>query len=212
MNLDRRSAEQVHDELDEEFAFHLEALANKFIEAGEDPAVAADRARRRFGDIDKIKRQCSSIQLKERIMLQRINLGLILVLIATVVSACALLFSAQRQHTEALDRISSQLASRQQAPASRGVCYIDGSVLLRPGVYNLPQGATLTVGRLIAAAGGLTDMPVRVQLRSSPNDVHHFFDAVIEGATELMNLDITLRAGDHVHVAAIGDDAARNEG
>jgi len=41
----------------------------------------------------------------------------------------------------------------------RGVVYIDGEVI-RPGVYQLPDGGRLTVSRLIAAAGGLNQIAI----------------------------------------------------
>lgn len=41
----------------------------------------------------------------------------------------------------------------------RGVVYIDGEVI-RPGVYQLPEGGRLTVSRLIAAAGGLNQVAI----------------------------------------------------
>lgn len=44
-------------------------------------------------------------------------------------------------------------------PGDRGVVYIDGEVV-RPGVYQLPEGGRLTVSRLIAAAGGLNQIAI----------------------------------------------------
>lgn len=49
------------DEVDEELRCHLEMKAEELVEAGMDPEAAVREARRRFGDPDRIARECRSI-------------------------------------------------------------------------------------------------------------------------------------------------------
>lgn len=81
-----------------------------------------------------------------------------------------------------------------------GVVYIDGEVT-RPGVYNLPTSGKLTLSRLIAAAGGLSQLaiPERVDLTRVVDDNRE--------ATIRLNLaairqrtepDLMLKSDDHI--------------
>ncbi len=47
-----RKPDEIDAELDEEFAFHLEARARELVAGGMAPAAAREEARRRFGDLD----------------------------------------------------------------------------------------------------------------------------------------------------------------
>jgi putative ABC transport system permease protein len=49
------------DEVDDELRCHLEMRAEELVEGGMDPEAAAKEARRRFGDPDRIGRECRSI-------------------------------------------------------------------------------------------------------------------------------------------------------
>ena len=81
--LEPRSTGQIDADLDHEFAFHLEQLEHEFIEAGQSADEAKAAALARFGDVAGIKEQCKRIALEERIMLQRINaVVMVIVLIA----------------------------------------------------------------------------------------------------------------------------------
>ncbi len=82
----------------------------------------------------------------------------------------------------------------------RGVVYIDGEVI-RPGVYQLPDGGRLTVSRLIAAAGGLNQVaiPERCDLTRNIGDDREatirFSLAAIRSRGEP---DIYMKPDDHV--------------
>src|SRR5438477_12243104 len=67
-------------------------------------------ARRRFGDVDQIKKRCTRIALEERIMLQRINFVL-MILVALIVMGVGLqVMITQRHNSLALQAITTDLA------------------------------------------------------------------------------------------------------
>ena len=81
---DRRTRREVEDEIAAELEFHVAARAADLERDG----LSADAARReaecRFGDRARIEKECRQAQLGERIMLQRIQIGLIAVLVGAV--------------------------------------------------------------------------------------------------------------------------------
>ena len=59
----------VHEEVEEELAGHLELRARQLMARGMEPAAAHDEAVRRFGDLDRIRRDCETIgENRERSM------------------------------------------------------------------------------------------------------------------------------------------------
>jgi len=59
----------VREEVDEELTQHIELRARQFIALGMDPVSARDEARRRFGNLDQIRRDCETIgETRERSM------------------------------------------------------------------------------------------------------------------------------------------------
>ncbi len=81
---DSRPMAEIRAEIDEELAFHLAECARSLAADGFDESEAQAEARRRFGDLARIRRACARTQLGERIMVQRIQLVLTSVLIAAV--------------------------------------------------------------------------------------------------------------------------------
>lgn len=77
----RKSSEEIAGEIAEELAFHLEQRARELEEQGLSPEEALARARELFGDVERTARECARIQLGERIMLVRIQWGLIAILL-----------------------------------------------------------------------------------------------------------------------------------
>ena len=51
----------VEQEVDGELAFHLEMRARELVEGGMDPAAAREEARRRFGDVEGVRKECRKI-------------------------------------------------------------------------------------------------------------------------------------------------------
>jgi hypothetical protein len=100
---DRRSERQIDDELDAEFAFHLEQLQRELIAAGMTHDNVRQEALRRFGNLEQFKSQCRHIALKERTMLKRIHVTLTIVLalaLAATVLVALQMYRAAAQHRE----------------------------------------------------------------------------------------------------------------
>ena len=79
---DMRPAHAIEEDIRDEFAAHMALRAQDNEAAGMTRADAQRDAAGRFGDVDAIARTCRSIQMKERIMLQRINTIAVLALLA----------------------------------------------------------------------------------------------------------------------------------
>ena len=75
----KRPAE-LRDEIDQEIRFHLEERATELEAKGLPGEAARIKAEELFGDVDRMALDCFTIQMGERIMLQRIQWGLIGVL------------------------------------------------------------------------------------------------------------------------------------
>lgn len=159
---ENRSREQIARDLEDEFAFHLEMKARALeSEEGLDREAACGLALDRFGNLDQIRKDCQRIALKERIMLQRVNLVLMIVVMLVVVAVGAQVYVTQRYNTLALQAITADLAKMKfesQKPANgamhSGLVRVDGD-FERPGDFNLPPGAPLTLDRLVTSAGGI---------------------------------------------------------
>ncbi len=188
---DRRGPEQIAADLDDEFAFHLDELVRELLETGLDPAEARAAARRRFGDVTRIRKQCLRVALGERIMLQRINV----VLMVTVLLAVAVL-SVQ------IFLLTGQL--RREAPAETvAPVLVDGDID-RPGYYNIePDGAeVLLLHELLRQAGGIS-VDQRVQhLSVGPDGAEK---TTWSAASQLGDnpKKIVVRPGDRIRVTTI---------
>ena len=79
-----RSEAQVEAEIADEIEFHLEQRTRALVEAGMGTEEARAEAERRFGSLERVRKDCRWVQLGERIMLQRIQVGLNVVLLAAV--------------------------------------------------------------------------------------------------------------------------------
>lgn len=81
-----------------------------------------------------------------------------------------------------------------------GVVYIDGEIS-RPGVFQLPSSGRLTLSRLVAAAGGLTQIaiPERVDLvRRLPGHREAAIRVNLAAIRNMSEPDIVLKRDDHV--------------
>lgn len=154
--LDPRNDEELGRDLDDEFAFHLEELARECRAEGMDEEAARDEARRRFGDVEKVRRQCARIARQEQVMLQRINFVLMIIVLLVVAGVGVQVAITQRYNTLALQAITNDLANMKFSSipgASMGTAYISGDIK-RPGAYSLPAAGKLTLTQLIMASGG----------------------------------------------------------
>ena len=99
---DSRPMDLVEREIGDELRFHVEMRVDDNVRAGMSPEAAREDARRRFGDFRRIHTTCRRIQLGERIMLQRIQVGLTAILLVLVVVMAVGFYKRQAQYDAAL--------------------------------------------------------------------------------------------------------------
>ncbi len=100
---DARPVAEIRADIDAELAYHVEESARELAGSGLSTDEARAEALRRFGDLGQIRRECARTQMGERIVLQRIQVVLTVMLLVAV---GALLWSnreAQAQARAALD-------------------------------------------------------------------------------------------------------------
>ena len=81
-----RSAAEIDEDIRSEIDFHLEMRTRDLIDAGLDPDRARARAEHQFGNVPTIANQCRIVQLGDRVMFQRILIGLVLVLLVSLIA------------------------------------------------------------------------------------------------------------------------------
>lgn len=209
---ERRTESQIDADLDEEFAFHLEMRSRENIETGCDPDLARSRAMTSFGSIESIKRQCRRIALEERLMLQRINLVVMLMVLVVVMLVGVQVFLTQRHNTLALQAITAELTDLKfqaqteerlrQAATSPGMVYIDGDIA-RKGAFALPAGPALTLRRLIASAGGVADNDDANVIITRTHDGGAWSERITVDTLVTNTVDPVLEPGDHVVVERV---------
>ncbi len=210
---DPRSHQEVEHDIDDELEFHLEQLVAEERALGKPPDAARLEANRRFGSLEHYRKLCLNVNLKERIMLQRINLGL-LVLVAIGLGFTAWQsWAAQSRTATAVEGLSKQLAVMRTAPASNAAgvpttsppssVTITGEVA-RSGVYNIPAEG-LTLKRLMAAAGWNGKNPVNATIQRLDNGKQNATTAVTwaQLANPAAPADPQLQPGDLVIVTAL---------
>ena len=177
-HLDPRTSDQIQRDVDDEFEFHLASIESELAAAGEPPEQARHAAVKRFGDAEKYRRQCRRIAMEDRIMLQRINAVLMVIVLLAIIGVSVQMYLTQRNNSQALAGITAQLASMKTVqsgdavavdskpapqtddaltPASRpgAMVSLRGNVV-NPGVYTLhDQDMRLT--DLIWTAGGFDE-------------------------------------------------------
>lgn len=82
---DTRPTSQIEEEIFDELDFHIQMRTEDNIGAGMAPREARADALRRFGEFERIRRVCRQTLLGERIMLQRIQAVLMVVLLVAVI-------------------------------------------------------------------------------------------------------------------------------
>jgi len=69
-------------EVEEELQFHLEMLERKYTQQGMPTAEAKAAASRRFGNLERVKRQCVSIRSRNSLLRRVLKTSLILIALA----------------------------------------------------------------------------------------------------------------------------------
>ncbi|MFO0873884.1 MAG: permease prefix domain 1-containing protein [Phycisphaerales bacterium] len=170
-----RTPAEIDADIADEIASHLAMRERSFVDAGLDGESARRLARHRFGDIDRITTRCRRIAMEEQVMVQRLN-AVLTVLLLVAVALLGIQFMRSQQATrDSLATIDARLVAMQGAgvieptpgsptgkrtanmpPAANtglsGFVYLAGDVE-RAGVYDLPPLGSLTIRRLLAAAG-----------------------------------------------------------
>lgn len=214
---DPRSEHEIDDDLDAEFAFHIEQLEAELIEQGVPPEHSSELARARFGNQEKLKRRCKAIAMKERIMLQRINTVLMVIVMLAVVGVSIQVYVTQRHNTLALLDITSQIATmrieadaeaRQAAAAepARDRVLVEGLVE-RAGWYPIEtnEGATY-LHEIVQQAGGVrADYIVELRRTGQRINPNYRADTLLGDSPQR----IVLRPGDEIRVVESDENIYR---
>jgi hypothetical protein len=107
--LDCRSVAELDQEIVDELQFHVEMRTSDGIRAGMSPTAAREAALARFGDFERTHRDCRRTLLGERIMLQRIQAVLTVVLLLVVAAIGYQMYSSQHANEKALADVQASL-------------------------------------------------------------------------------------------------------
>jgi hypothetical protein len=107
-----RSEAEIEAEIADELEFHLEQRTRELVEAGLGVAEARSEAERRFGSVERVRKDCRWVQLGERIMLQRIQVGLNVVLVVAVGALGMSYWQSNRVMRDQLQKLSALLEPR----------------------------------------------------------------------------------------------------
>jgi RNA polymerase sigma-70 factor (ECF subfamily) len=106
---DSRPIREIDQEILDELQFHIDMRAMDNIKAGMAPDAARQDASRRFGDFDRIHKKCRNTLLGERIMLQRVQTVLTVVLLVAVIFLSVVVYRGQRTNEAATAQMASLL-------------------------------------------------------------------------------------------------------
>jgi hypothetical protein len=115
---DWRSPSEIEQEIADELEFHLAMRTEEYMNQGMSADAARAAALAQFGDLAAVQQKCRRALLGARIMWQRIQMALSIVLLAAVVLLAVQLYSGQQANRAAIDNITSAL--KQLAPAAAG--------------------------------------------------------------------------------------------
>jgi hypothetical protein len=174
------------DAIADEFELHVQQCTEQLQREGRSPAAARAEAERRFGDVARHHEQCRREAPEER-MNTKARLILRTAVIAQAAAIAVLVTLVWRQdhsisdfrremdvlkaqtRVQAIDSQAAQAVQRAIAmtPGTEepAPVHLEGAVP-RPGAYNLPEGGSLKVDRLVRAAG-LSDAQVSVRVLPS---------------------------------------------
>jgi hypothetical protein len=164
--IDERSPDQIRAEAREELGHHMDCLRDELIRGGAAVADLDARVAERFGDAERYAAECTKIALKERVMLQRINLGLLIVLGLAVAWSAWGTARASARSAAALDKLAQRIetldqARRPMSPAATASLANEGATrvmvtgpktVARQGVYALDEHGSMTVRRVLIGA------------------------------------------------------------
>ncbi|MHC4414348.1 MAG: permease prefix domain 1-containing protein [Planctomycetota bacterium] len=198
--LDPRSEDEIAADLDDEIAFHIWQLERELVEEGRDADAARAAAQARFGDVERIKRQCVRIALEERVMLQRINLVLMVAVVIVVGLVSVQVYLTQRHNTLALQAITDRLGAMTPAEAA-GEVLVEGDVD-RPGWYRVADadGQVTLLHELLERAGGIRETQRVTVRRAGPDGATSSSKFAADALLGERPEKVVVRAGDEIRV------------
>jgi hypothetical protein len=122
------SLREIDDEIAAELTFHLESRTEENLRRGMSPEAARLAAVEQFGDVERIRTTCRNTLAGERIMLQRLQTGLIALLLLAVVVLAFQSYTSQRAHQAALAEVTAQLARLTSANRSTAPVHAADSI------------------------------------------------------------------------------------
>ena len=114
---DHRPIRQIEEEILDELEFHVEMRTLDNVHAGMAPVEARKNALSRFGDFRRIHKACRRTLLGERIMLQRLQAVLTVVLLGAVIYMGVQFYGWQRANHAAMTRVMQTLEKMAETPA-----------------------------------------------------------------------------------------------
>lgn len=108
--LDARPVAEVDREILDELEFHVEMCTLDGIRSGLSPAAAREAALSKFGDFERVRRRCRRALLGERIMLQRIQAVLLVILLVAVIALGYQAYTVQRANQQTLTDLRTAIA------------------------------------------------------------------------------------------------------
>ena len=202
---DPRDDQQIDAQIDDELTFHNEQVTRELVEAGQSVDDAKANALARFGDVQQIKAQCKRIALGERIMLQRINLVLMIVVLLAVAFVGVQMYVTQKYNTLALQEIVGDLAYMKTAAAQAnraGSVTIVGAVA-RASRFPIPKTGDYTLADVLVDAIP-NDRAFKVRLFRRENGEHELFaEETISMIHEMDRLKQQIVDGDRVVVEPV---------
>jgi hypothetical protein len=147
-------------EILEEIAFHLEMRTRDNVREGLEPEEARRAAEERFGSVEKVIGECLRVRNGGRVMLQRINLVMVVVLLAAVGGLGWMLVSDSARSADEMRELRGEIArlleGNQQAALLDAAPDVERIHLLgqvnKPGT--VPITGQITLGKAIALGGG----------------------------------------------------------
>jgi hypothetical protein len=121
--IDSRPISQVDQEIFDELDFHIAMRTEENMNLGMTAEAARSAALAQFGDFAAVQQRCRRALLGERIMWQRIQMGLSIVLLAAVAVLAMQLYNGQRANRQSIDDIASAL-KRLTPPAAGGAAVV----------------------------------------------------------------------------------------
>lgn len=214
--VDNRPAGQIRAEVGEELAHHIECLREELIREGAAADELDAKIAERFGDVQRFAAECTRIAMKERVMIQRVNLCLLIVLGVAVGWTSWSTTQASVRNAAALDKLTAQIHTLGQtsvappaSPSATAPAATSGSVITvsgrttvgRPGVYALGKDP-LTVRRLLIACQFIEEYwksgEIEVRRMTPQNKNELVFSLSAEEYRKRDGADFVLMAGDIV--------------